>query len=64
MTFFESEKDKSKVLVTCDAGGNLIASDISYSNKSGRIEKVVPFLKRELMMVGSPKWSDTKILIL
>lgn len=47
MTSYERSSDKNKVLVTCDAGGSLIASDLMFSHRTGKVEKVIPFFKKK-----------------
>ena len=35
-----------KILVSGDAGGDLIASEIQYDKQTGKIEKFEPFFKK------------------
>jgi WD40 repeat protein len=46
LCFYERESDKAKILVSGDAGGDIIASEIFYDKQSGKIDKIVPFFKK------------------
>lgn len=35
-----------KILVSGDAGGDIIASEVTYDKQTGKIEKLVPFFKK------------------